>query len=404
MQHQANRAFGPALLVAVFASCDDAPRRPVIAVDSAGVQVVVSDPLASDAMCELGEEPLLVVGDRTDDPAHLFGEVVGVARLSDGSVAVADRTVGEVRIFGETGEHLRSFGGLGDGPGEFRQAWQVWVRPGDTLWAGDFRPWRYNVFAADGVWNRAVGLDPVYTAPSRGGGVLSSGALIASRHVSARGRPFDAPDTLVVEAHEPDGKLGGIVARLPNQRWGQIRDSSYEELYVFPVFEGRASVSAAGDRIAMGTSREAEVRVLDSDYRLTTIVRWNAGDRSTSRGDVDAYREAYRAREAWRSRPSRVEGPMLSPQRPVADLFPAFSDLLMGKAGHLFVFPYSRPGRPVENTLVFAPSGEFMCHLPPRPRYRIWEAGPGYVLGVHLDEVDNASVAVYSFAPPQTMP
>ena len=393
------RKLVPSLLAAVFASCESAPPRPVIAVDSAGVRVVVSDPSMSDATCALGEEPLLVVGDREDDPAHLFGRVVGAARLSDGSVAVVDPTVDQVRLFDKTGEHLRSLGRLGEGPGEFKNAWLVWVRPGDTLWVGDYRPWRYNVFAADGAWSRAVALDPMYTNPSRGGGVLPNGTLVAARRTRLSDASFDTPDTLVVEAHDPDGKLVGVLARLPHRRRGQLRDSSWPDLFVDPIFDSRASVSARGDHIAMGTSSEAEVRVLDSEYRLTTIVRWNAGDRSVSGADVDAYREEYRAREAWRSQPTRLDGPMLSPRRPVADQFPAFNDLLMGNAGHLFVFSYPRPGRPRAGAMVFAPTGEFMCRLPPLPGYTLWEAGTDYLLLVHLDELDVATVVVYSFAP-----
>lgn len=402
MTARASGRLGLLLLAVACASCEGAqPPRPEIAVDSAGVRIVVSDPLASDAMCTVGEEPLLVVGDQADDPAHLFGRVVGAARLSDGSVAVVETAADEVRIFDETGAHLRSIGRLGDGPGEFRNAWFVWVRPGDTLWVGDYRPWRYNVFAADGTWSRAVELEPIYLNPSQGGGVLSSGELIVSRTTRAGDRAFEAPDTLIVEAHDPDGKLVGILARLSNQRWGQIRDSSWDDLYVSPVFDGPASVSARGDHIAMGTGDEAEVRVLDSEYRLTTIVRWDAGERSVTDADVDAFREDYRARNAWRSEPSRVDGPMLSPRRPVADLFPAFEDLLVGNAGHLFVFPYPRPGRPELGAMVFAPTGEFMCHLPPMPGHSLWEAGDGYLLTVHLDEMDVASVVVRSFAPPR---
>ena len=70
----------------------------------------------------------------------------------------------------------------------------------------------------------------------------------------------------------------------------------------------------------------------------------------------------------------------------------------MGNAGHLFVFPYQRPGGdPRAGTMVFAPTGEFMCHLEPRPGFSVWEAGSDYLLGVQLDEMDRASVVVYGF-------
>ena len=388
-----------ALSAAFCAACEARQAVPAIAVvDSAGVRIVASAPLGSDATCAVGEEPLLVIGGREDDPNYFFGRVVGASRLSDGSVVVIDSSVGEVRIFDETGEHLRSFGGFGDGPGEFRRPWFVWVQPSDTLWVGDYRPWRFNVFAADGQWSRAVQLDPVYVNPSREGGVLSGGALIASRTTAGLSRSFETPDTLVVEVHGADGKFADVLARLPNTRRDVLPDVSGDNFYIHRLFDSGAAVSARGDRIAMGTSSEPEVRILDSEYRLATIVRWDAGDRSVRASDVEAYRDDIRARQAGRQ-PSQVTAARLSPKRPVADVFPAFSSLLMGNAGHLFVLPYQRPGDdPRAGTMVFAPTGEFMCHLEPKPGFSVWEAGSDYLLGVQLDEMDRASVVVYGFA------
>lgn len=380
------------LAASLGAACETREVAPTVAVDSTGVRIVTSQPLASDATCAVGAEPLVVIGNREDDPSHLFARVSGVARLSDGSVAVADRTVGEVRIFDDTGEHLRSFGGFGDGPGEFRRPWRIWVQPGDTLWVGDYRPWRYNVFAADGQWSRAVQLEPTYLNPSRGGGVLSGGALIASRTTSVS-QSFETPDTLVVEAHGPDGKFVGVLARLPNRRQEQLPG---DDVYIHRIFDSNASVSARGDRIALSTSSDPEVRILDSEYRLTTIVRWDAGDRSVRGSDVDAYRDEVRALQAERLDPLYV-----NPRRPAADMFPAFHSVLMGNAGHLFVFPYRRPGQPAAGAMIFAPTGEFMCHMQPKPGFSVWEAGSDYLLGVHFDELDIATVMVYDFGAPE---
>ena len=387
----------PLLWAVLVAACESRQAGPAIAFDSAGVRIVASNPLGSDAACAVGEEPLLVVGDREDDPSHLFGRVVGAARLSDGSVAVVDGSAGEVRIFDDTGDHLRSFGGFGDGPGEFRRPWYVWVRTGDTLWVGDYRPWRYNVFAADGQWSRAVELEPVYLNPSRGGGVLSGGALIASRTTGHMSQSFEVPDTLVVEAHGSDGKLAEVLARIPNQRQDVLPGYSEDNISIHQLFDSRANASAGGDRIALGTSSEPEVRILDSEHRLTTIVRWNAGDRSVRGSDVDDFRDDFRASRASGGRPSLVDSMRLSPRRPVADMFPAFDAVLMGNAGRLFVFPYQRPGQPPAGTMVFGPAGDFMCHLEPKPGFSVLVAGSDYLLGVHRDEMESETVVLYRF-------
>ena len=94
---------------------------------------------------------------------------------------------------------------------------------------------------------------------------------------------------------------------------------------------------------------------------------------------------------------SQVAAARLSPKRPVADVFPALSSLPLGNAGHLFVLPYQGLGGPCAGTMVFVPTGEFMCQLEPKPGFSVWEAGSDYLLGVQLDEMDRASVIVYGF-------
>lgn len=120
-------------------------RVPTIALDSAGVQGVTSDPLNSGTYCTLSEEAVFSVGTIEGDEAYMFNQVRSVAKLSEGAIAVVDGSSHEVRIFDEAGAHLRSMGGRG-GPGEFQGPWLLWVLPGDTLWVGDYMPWRLNVF------------------------------------------------------------------------------------------------------------------------------------------------------------------------------------------------------------------------------------------------------------------
>ena len=144
-----------------------------------------------------------------------FSTVRGVGRLSDGSVAVLDRLSAEIRIFDANGRHVRSMGRRGEGPGEFRSAWKLWVLPGDTLWAGDYRPWRYNVFTADGEWVRAVEMQPAYINPSRRGGVLDNGVSITTIDKRAEPRDYQVPDTVEIEVYAGDGRRLAIAFSTP---------------------------------------------------------------------------------------------------------------------------------------------------------------------------------------------
>ena len=135
----------------------------------------------------LAEEPSFSVGTAEGDDAYMLYFVRGANRLSDGSVAILDNGPGQIRIFSGEGVHLRSMGGHGDGPGEFRIGRYIWVLPGDTLWVGDYRPWRFHIFSSSGEFSRTVNLDPQYFNASEGGGILANGTSVNMRS------PFSAP-------------------------------------------------------------------------------------------------------------------------------------------------------------------------------------------------------------------
>ena len=89
-----SETVGLVIAVAVAASCGEGTgQEPALAVDTTGVDVVFSDPLGSDARCSLSAEPVLSLGTGQGDAPYRFEGVRGVARLSDGSIAVMNNHV-----------------------------------------------------------------------------------------------------------------------------------------------------------------------------------------------------------------------------------------------------------------------------------------------------------------------
>jgi hypothetical protein len=75
---------------------------------------------------ELHAQPELSLGGPAADDQTAFSDVVGIALLKNGQLAVADARANEVRVFTSTGEFARSFGRRGQGPGEFdRIVWSI---------------------------------------------------------------------------------------------------------------------------------------------------------------------------------------------------------------------------------------------------------------------------------------
>lgn len=69
---------------------------------------------------------------------------------SAGDVYVLDAQLQRVHRFDAAGRHVRSFGGAGEGPGEFKQAIGMTLAPDGTLWVADAGNQRYTSFGPDG--------------------------------------------------------------------------------------------------------------------------------------------------------------------------------------------------------------------------------------------------------------
>ena len=399
-RHARFHILSPAAIAACLAlvtACASDPadsRQITVSKDSAGVQIMTSDPSLSDATCALGDEPILRVGNDESDEATWFSSIRGVGRLSDGSVAVVDRASAEIRIFDPDGRHVRSMGRHGEGPGEFNDAWKLWVLPGDTLWAGDYRPWRYNVFTRDGEWVRVVQMNPIYGNPSRRGGVLDNGVSVNTVETYSRPWDFKTPDTVLVEAHGPDGERLAALGRILHMTRG--------ETGMFQLFTASAVVEAGGSTIALARTNEPEIRLLDDEMRLRRILRWTASDRDVSAADVRAWRDDY-LKDRGPDSPfwDASDDAVLRDEVPAADLFPAFRYVEIGRNGRVWVQPYQRPRGERQGWMAFEPDGTFLCHLENyHPGLSTYEFGAGYWLGVHTDEVGVETVVVYRLTTP----
>lgn len=392
------------VLALAAGACDAGTQAsPRIEIDSAGTRIVASDPLASEATCSLSDEPTFLLGDSEADESEWFTRVLGVARLSDGSIAVADEYFAEVRIFDAAGTHLRSFGRLGEGPGEFANLWLMWRLPGDSLLVGDYRPQRYHLYSPTGEWIRTATLDPVYLNPTRGGGVLVNGVTINVRDERSPARDFTTPDTRHIEAHSPDGKLIGTLASLPGRTFGTFGEVNDGVPYnISPWFDASARVDAAGRTIAIANGRDTEVRVLDDEMRLRLIIRWEESVREVTAAHIRARREAERQRAMEDGELSPYEQMNLNPERPAADVFPAVSSVQVGQDGSVWVWRYRRPGTSDQaRAMGFGPDGEFECHLTRgMDDYNIREFGADYVLGTHTGDLGVQRVAMYGLERP----
>lgn len=137
------------ILVAACVEGDDSGAW-AIAVDTLpdGRLHVVNTPPASGVEPTWRIEEELRIGQVEAEGPATFGQVKGVAVLSDGRIAVLDAQAQELRLFDVNGAHLASYGGQGGGPGEMQDATGLMLGPGDSLWVPDVGNGRMSVYDA----------------------------------------------------------------------------------------------------------------------------------------------------------------------------------------------------------------------------------------------------------------
>ena len=121
------------LLFLAVAACGDpspgarAPLLEPVVRDSADVRIVENPrpPSGSRLDWRVGTEPAVSIGELEGPDPYLLQWVRDALILPDGRIVVANTSTDELRVFDALGRHLETWGGSGEGPGEFTSLSQV---------------------------------------------------------------------------------------------------------------------------------------------------------------------------------------------------------------------------------------------------------------------------------------
>lgn len=397
-----------AAAAAAFA-CGDDPTPdalPVSRADSAGVEIVTTRIDAAAPICGPQGEPLRIGSVDGDERTSLFG-VVGGVRLPDGRIAVAvDGVEVGITFFSPEGEWLRHVGRRGQGPGELKDLWNVWLRPPDTLVLLDLRPARVHFFHANGSWVRSTTLNPiVFERPEFAFPLASGSGFVSALQPTAFPQPPDPADRLATVARFDEA--GAEVQRIGEFWLYRIVWLDPESrLAGQPMFGGRAAMIPLADGgLAHGVGVEPAVEILNADGTPRRVIRWEARDRTVRPADVDAYADFVRGRldEAGLSR-AQIEEAIrreTGVHRPVAEQFPGHHQMLSSPDGRLWVQEYPRPGdQGPDSWFVFEPDGTFVCRVPAPRRWTLKSVGPDHLVALTYDDLDVEYVVVQPIGPP----
>ena len=367
------------LLLPACQAREDGPPL-VVQRDSAGIEIVEAmRPLWGDSsLWSIDPDPLVDLTLSGNGPRHEFHGLRDMKQRPDGSLVIADGSSLEVRVFSAAGEFLGSFGGRGDGPGEFRSLRRI-ENAGDTLLALDRG--RVTVAAPDLTVVGTFAIDP-WTIDLH---YLDRGRILPeiSRPVlpmdglAGRVRP---PQPLVLLDLEGT-RIDSVGELLGAEVYVLVRDGSY--VGAAPHFFGkRPHVAALGRHILRGSSDTMQLEELDPSGNLVRILRIPDYPLDLSDARIASERDLLLGRLA----PGH---PLRAPFEavPASDTRPAFTDILVDPSGAVWLELHraeSEQDQP-EEWLVLDADGTWLGTIEVPDRFRVTEITMDAVLGVRED-------------------
>jgi len=370
--------------------------------DSAGVEIVESSrPLwDSTTRGRVSAQPALTIGAVQGDAPYLFHGILGVRRLSDGRLVVANQGTSELRFFDSTGRHLHTVGGEGDAPGEFRFMSLFWTRAGDTIVVSDARG--LSILDPQGRFIRLIQPGSAAgdaTAPTaQFVGQLDDGTLLAT---GVRRSPDPAAgqrvrDTIAFWLSLPDGTHRARLAELPGYETLPFAAGAGRAMPRRVPFSAYPAWSSEGDRIYLTSGVEPEVRVWGVDGALRRVVRWSPASLALTSDDMSRYRDHALAAVTDPARKQQQERWLaevrLPPRMPATG---EVSAILVDGDGAMWVQAYRRAWDASAEWMVFSPEGAWLGSMPMRERFTPHQVGPDFVVGAWRDESGVEYVHLY---------
>ena len=378
--------------------------------DSAGIRIVVSarPSWTPVQQLHLAPTPSLTIGDR-DGEAYLLSGVKGAMRLSDGRIVLANGGSNELRFFDASGVHIKSVGGKGDGPGDFRRIRSATRLVGDTI-AVLHENTVLSLFTSSGAFiKRTRELAPLNEMRASG---TTKGAMLA---LNGGVRVI-----ISVPIRPTTGSVGTRSAARALHVLADMRDSVLRDLGQYPFMEmisettgpGKPWLGAeevffsTGSKFYVGYGNEYAIRRYSAKGDLEQIVRRAWTPAAITPKDISTFVEEWLV--LWSKKPGALD----SDRKDLLDdnyatTLPAFSALIADQTGRLWVRAPKAIDGAVAGSLndhsigqstwsVFGTDGRWLGDVTMPARFAPTEIAADYVLGIARDDDGVQTVVRYT--------
>lgn len=372
----------------VLAGCGEEP-NPTVRRDSLGIAIVESSAPVWDARpaWSVDTVPLLSLGREEASAAEEFHQIVSTVRQPNGDIVVVDGGTRELRTFDATGRHRWTFGRIGDGPGDFRQILTLLRWPGDSLAVFDYRLGRLTVVSSTGEFGRVVAL--LGNHPATYGLQLMGDSLLVAKVImlgALQGTGLTRLPAAIITVPLA-GQGADTIAIVPAEETVLSGDGSSGGV----LYGKDASVATAGNAIVLGTAERLEIAWVDRSGRVTQSARVPSFDLSIPPEERERERAFLLGANRSPTAQARLDA------MPVLTERPAYRALLGDPTGAVWAEPHvpfsdRETNRPWQ---VFAPTGEWLGPFLMPGRFKPFDIGPDYLLGVQADSLGIERVRLF---------
>lgn len=376
---------GLLLLVSLACTPDTSPPRttPVLR-DSADIRIAETPRPAEGSRLgwQIGPDPTVTIGAADGEAPYRLYRVGKPVTLADGSIVVPEGVSSQVRVFDAEGVHLRSWGGYGEGPGEFDELRSVARWRGDSIAAWDHYPHRgVSLFDSEGNFGRVVALG--MGQPDRSITILRGGSLMADHWLRQEHGTGLLVQEQVFEIRDADGVRTASLAPLVGREFFEFQSRGMpvsEDI----AFSRRVHAAAWRDLAIVSRNDRYELRAYAPDGTLRHIVRVDHAPIPVTESLIELRRE-------------ELGGGGRFDEMPHPETLPAFMTVMSDALDHLWVREYNVPGQVGRHRLwtVFDPEGRVLGYVEMPEGMVIDEIGADYVLGRRLGEGRVVQVAVW---------
>jgi hypothetical protein len=386
--------------------------------DSAGVTIVENTtPAWTPATAwRIDSTPVFDVGGSDTDSTRQFARILGVHRMSDGSVAVMDATSWSLRFFDAKGNPTIRAGRRGQGPGEFYGDLRQSLSCGDTVFVDV--GYHLTAYTRTGQFVGNVKLAPGGKRVARAVFCSPSG-LIGRVGSSVRTNDEVQTSSLELAWYDFDGRLRAVIDTFVATDWMCAPGPEGLGCAVMP-FSRRFAVIALGRDVATPHHNDRQIDVRDSTGAVKRIIRLSGGAQRVTEADIARYRDyvlptisqqgnanevrAMEARLSASKLPSTMpwigdmrgdgDGGLWVREYDFADMVEFFDSALSRRTGVRAVRPAIR------KWTVFDSTGRLMGDVALPQRFDVWGIGRDWILGIWRDDLDVEHVRIYRIVKP----